>query len=154
MFEGAVREAIHHLKYRGARHLAEPLAQLLTESVTGFDTTTVIVPVPLHPNRLARRGYNQSALLARAIGAELGLAVTDDRLRRIRDTPAQVSLSGVQRRANVRGAFGAAPGAFTGDSILLVDDVATTGSTLHAAALALKEAGAARIDAVVVARAP
>ncbi len=154
IFEGAMRHVIHQLKYRGARYLAEPLAQLMLDEVEPITPPDVVVPVPLHPARHAWRGYNQSALLADVIGESIGVPVRESCLRRIRDTPAQVSLSGPERWLNVRGAFEATPEFLRGRSVLLIDDVATTGSTLRAASLALKNAGATRVDAMVLARAP
>lgn len=153
LFEGTIRQAIHHLKYRRARHLAEPLARMLLEEVGPIDVPDLVVPIPLHPARLAWRGYNQSALLSEVVGRAIGARVGDGYLRRIRDTPAQVSLSGPQRWLNVRGAFEATPELLRGRSVLLLDDVATTGSTLRAASLTLKRAGATRVDAIVLARA-
>ncbi len=152
LFEGPIRAAIHQLKYRGARHLAEPMVQAaLTElSVPPSD---LVVPVPLHPRRLAERGYNQSALLAQALSAITNLSLVDNALQRVKDTPAQVSLPGKERWLNVRGAFHADPGAFAHQSVLLLDDVATTGSTLRAAARAIKRSGARQVDALIMARA-
>lgn len=154
LFEGTMRQAIHRLKYRGARHLAEPLAHLLLDELGRVPRPDLVVPVPLHPARYASRGYNQSALLADVIGRALAVTVREDGLRRIRDTPAQVSLSGPARWLNVRGAFEATASDLRGRSVLLIDDVATTGSTLRAASLALKSAGAGRVDAMVLARVP
>ncbi len=154
LFEGTIRQAIHQLKYRGARHLAGPLARILLDEIGPIGVPDLVIPIPLHPTRLARRGYNQSALLSAAIGRSIGARVGIDGLRRIRDTPAQVSLPGPQRRLNVRGAFEARPEMVRGRSVLLLDDVATTGSTLRAAAYELKRAGAAHVDAIVLARAP
>lgn len=154
LFEGTIRTAIHRLKYGGARHLAEPLAVQMIESVGPIRSPSAVVPVPLHPRRLADRGYNQSALLAQVIARRLNAPVVADGLRRIKDTAPQVSLPGPARWENVRDAFDATPGDLSGASALVIDDVATTGSTLRAAAAALKRAGVARVDALVLARAP
>lgn len=160
-FEGTVRAAIHHLKFRRARHLAEPLAEALVHEITAeppelvpaWSPGALLVPVPLHPRRQAERGYNQSALLARAIGARLGLEIGESVLARSRDTPPQLALPAGQRRVNVNGAFRAIPTELGGRSVVLVDDVATTTSTLRAAAAALREVGAPSVDAIVLARA-
>ena len=118
----------------------------------GQESGQVLVPVPLHARRLRTRGYNQSHLLARKVGKLLELPVRKDLLMRAKDSPPQVEVgSREQRRANVAGSFTAAAGA-EGISILLIDDVATTGSTLFACAAALKEAGAARVWGLVLAR--
>lgn len=153
LFEDPLRSAIHRLKYAGARHLAEPLANQVLRSIGPLPRFDATLPVPLHPSRLSHRGFNQSGLLARSIGRSLGVPVYEDRLRRIRDTPSQIELKAPERWRNVQGAFHADLGDLVNRSVLLVDDVATTGSTLRAAALALKQAGAGRVDAIVLARA-
>jgi len=152
-FEGCLREAIHRLKYQGARHLADPLSSCALRSIGPLPPFDAVIPIPLHPTRLAQRGFNQSGLLARSIGRALDVPVVEDKLRRIRDTPSQITLTVVERRRNVQGAFATDPGVLIGKSILLVDDVATTGSTLRAAAFALRHAGARSVDGLVLARA-
>lgn len=115
----------------------------------------LIVPVPLHRRRLWRRRYNQSALLAWALGREAGLAVATDLLRRRKPTRSQRGLSASERRRNVQGAFGVDEDrrARLADAhVVLVDDVFTTGATVEAAAAALKRAGARRVDVVTLAR--
>ena len=116
-----------------------------------------ILPMPLSTLRLRERGFNQSGLLARALGANRPAAVREDILVRTRDTPAQSSLPHRARTANVAGAFAVHPdqhGDVRGHSLLLVDDVMTTGASLHAAARVLVHAGAAQVAAVVFARTP
>jgi ComF family protein len=112
----------------------------------------VLVPVPLAPKRLAERGFNQSALLAAAVGRSLNIPVAHDRLRRIRETPPQSGLDGAARRRNLRGAF-ACDQPFHGERVILVDDVMTTGTTIAEAAEVLHASGAADVSALVVARA-
>jgi len=153
LFDGPMRRAVHQLKYDRARHLAAPLAEALLAAVTLPDDLDVVAPVPLHPRRLRQRGYNQSELLARIVADRLNVPLAVDILTRVRDTPSQTTLPAATRWSNVRGAFEASPKA-RGLRILLVDDVATTTGTLRAAASALKSAGATRIDAAVLARAP
>ena len=153
LFEGPVREAVHRLKYRGWRVAAPVLGGLLADYLERHKLPgQVLVPVSLHPRRLRSRGYNQSYLLARETGKLLNLPVEKDLLKRAKDSPPQVEAgSSEQRLANVAGSFVAAPEA-AGRSILLIDDVATTGSTLMACAAALKEAGAASVWGLVLAR--
>ncbi len=150
-----VHVAIHAFKYRGRRELARPLAGYLIAYLQShalpFDG---LVPVPLHPERRAARGFNQSELLARVVGSTLGLPVHAGVIERTRATPPQVHLKRQQRLTNVQGAFAATvPGALRGGRFLLIDDVCTTGATLQAAAQALHEAGADEIWALTVARA-
>jgi ComF family protein len=151
--EGLARELVLDLKYRGHRHLAPVLGELLAASapraVEGVDG---LVPVPLHPQRRRERGFNQSELLAEELGRRLRLPLVASSLRRTRDTAQQTGLSPGERRANVRGAF-AVEGRLDGQRLLLVDDVCTTGATLYACARALRGAGAAAVAAAVFTRA-
>jgi predicted amidophosphoribosyltransferase len=114
----------------------------------------VVVPVPLHPVRLAERGFNQSALLAGPIARRLGAPFLPLALARVRDTPRQASLGRDDRLGNVRGAFAVRqPKRLRGRPVLLVDDVRTTGSTLAECTRALLEAGAGPAATAVLARA-
>ncbi|MFC5578921.1 ComF family protein [Lysobacter niabensis] len=130
------------------------LSQLMAEATTGLPRPDAIVPVPLHRARLRRRGYDQALELARPLACALELPLRDDLLRRVRETAAQSELDAVARRRNLRGAFALMPGAPVPDHVALVDDVMTTGATLHAAAAALKQAGVRRVVAWVCARVP
>jgi ComF family protein len=110
------------------------------------------VPEPLHPRRLAERGYNQAALLSRPIARALGRRHSARALVRVRDTPMQSALNAPERRTNLVGAFSVRDSrVITGKSVLLVDDVRTTGSTLAACATALHEVGAACVFPLVLA---
>lgn len=114
------------------------------------------MPVPLYPARLWWRRFNQSAMLAQALGRLTGVAVDCFLLKRVRRTASQVGLTADQRRRNVRGAFKvdrACRGRVKGRNVVVVDDVITTGATAEACARALKRAGAARVDVLALARA-
>jgi ComF family protein len=142
---GAARELVHRLKYNDARAYSERIARLLAgflrrEAVSG----DVIVPVPLHPARERRRGYNQSALIARDLGRFTEMEVDTSSLRRIAKGVPQVALSGAdERRATVEAAFQCMP--LSTSTVVLVDDVVTTGATMSECAKALKRAGATNV---------
>jgi competence protein ComFC len=155
LFDGTIRQGIHQLKYRRAQHLAEPLANALLYVVGELPPELeLIVPVPLHPQRQAERGYNQSALLATVVAKRLGRPMRPNALVRIRDTSAQMGLPAAKRWENVKGAFASREPELQGRAVLLVDDVTTTNSTLRAASLALRQAGVTRIEVLVLARTP
>jgi ComF family protein len=152
-FQGPLREAIHALKYRTRRGLATVLGQLLADCARQESIAAdIAVPVPLHPTRLHERGYNQSALLANELGRQLGIAVREDVLTRVRHTAPQMTLNATQRQINVQGAFRCRDPGVAGHRVLLIDDVCTTGATLSACAAALREAGAASVWALTLAR--
>ncbi|MCL5999570.1 MAG: ComF family protein [Chloroflexi bacterium] len=154
LFASPLREAIHALKYEGVPGMAEPLSMFIHEvwRQNGIHAD-VIVPVPLHPRRQRERGYNQSELLARQLGACVGVPVDMCVLERRRHTEQQVHLSAPERRQNVLGAFAASPMRSNGKQIVLLDDVFTTGATLGECAQALLDAGAAHVCAVTLAKA-
>ncbi|MCS7221830.1 MAG: ComF family protein [Anaerolineae bacterium] len=154
VFEGSLRLAIHHLKYKGQRSLAQPLgawmAQAWPETIQGGDC---LVPVPLHRARERERGYNQARLLAEELGKRIGLSVVCDAIYRVRATQPQVHLDARSRRANVAGAFTAGPASMRGRRPVLIDDVCTTAATLSACAEVLWQSGAAQVFAYTLARA-
>lgn len=149
--DDSARRAVHLLKYEGWWRLGEALALAMRrlEPLAGADA---LVPVPLGASRLRHRGYNQSAAIAEPLGRLAGVPVTPAALARRRDTATQVSLAPDARRANLAGAFRAGAGV-RGRRLVLLDDVFTTGATLHEAAVALLDAGAAAVAAVTFARA-
>ncbi len=130
------------------------LAQAMAAAFAACERPDALVPVPLHHARLRQRGYNQALELARPLGRMLGLPMQPGLLLRIRDTAAQSRLDAGARSANLRDAFDVPPRVDVPAHLVLVDDVMTTGATLDAAAEALLEAGADRVDAWVCARAP
>lgn len=153
VFAHPLRDAIHELKYNNGQALAAPLGQhMVTAWRTRGLSADLIVPVPLHPSRQAERGYNQSALLARVLADAVGVPLDERLLRRERMTAHQVGLGRAERAQNVAGAF-SCRGDAAGVRVMLVDDVATTGATLEACAVALREAGAAGVAAFTLARA-
>ncbi len=157
VYEGAARQAILALKFRGQRRLAHPLADLLAAYYTREGLhADLLLPVRLHRARRRQRGYDQAELLARALGRRLGLPVRTELIVRQRATAPQTTLSREQRRANVAGAFAltspAARHVLAGKRVLLVDDVTTTGSTMDAVAAALRAAAPMEIWALAVAR--
>jgi competence protein ComFC len=153
-FDGVIRQAIHQLKYRNLRTLAQPLAGLLQDYLaTNPLSGEVLVPVPLHQKRLRERGYNQSRQLARELGKLISLPVVDDCLIRHRlASPQTRAVTVEERRRNVADAFSCRDGRLKGKQVLLVDDVSTSGATLDAGATVLKAAGAASVWGLVVAR--
>jgi len=149
-----IRQAIHELKYRNLRALVGLLAQLLNDYLASSPVSgEVLVPVPLHHKRLRERGYNQSQLLAQELGKLADLPVVDDCLVRQRHAPPQARTSTVgERQSNVADAFSCRDWGLEGKQVLLIDDVSTSGATLDACARALKQAGAASVWGLVLAR--
>ena len=130
------------------------LARLMADAFVATERPLALLPVPLHRGRLRRRGYDQALELARPLARRLQLPLHAGALRRIRATAAQSELDAAARRRNLRGAFQVAGGVSLPAHVALVDDVMTTGATLHAAATALRRAGVTRVDAWVCARVP
>lgn len=154
-FGGELASAIRRLKFTGATHIARTLAPLWSPVLAAVvaETGGIVVPVPLHWRRRIRRGFDQSWLLATHACAAAQLPAPVVALRRVRGAPAQSTLSAAARVANLIGAFAVRdPRTVAGRTVILVDDVVTTGATFAAAAEPLVDAGAARILGVALAR--
>jgi ComF family protein len=150
VYDGALRGIIHAFKYEGRRSLARPLGALMRRrGAEVLQGATCAIPVPLHGSRRRRRGFNQAADLA----MQLGIPVVSA-LRRLRATDSQIDLPAAQRHRNVRDAFAATRHAASlrGSTVVLIDDVSTTGATLEACARALKENGVREVRALTAAR--
>ena len=152
--DGPARRLVHRLKYSDRGELAQPMgrwmaragAELLAEA-------DAVTPVPLHPLRLWKRRFNQSAALAQVIALEAGKPYEPFLLARVKATRSQVGLSRAQRADNMQGAFRAPPEApLRGRKIALIDDVLTSGATANAAARALLRGGAVQVDLIIFAR--
>lgn len=153
-YEGAVKRAIPRIKFGKRSCIAEFFGCLLGSFMKSDSIhADLVVPVPLSPSRLKERGFNQAAEIARPVAAILGIPYVDDVLHRSRNTHRQTELKGTQARiANVTQAFAVTEEwDLTGMTVMVVDDVATTGFTLHEAAAALYEAGAEKVLCVAFA---
>jgi ComF family protein len=149
---GPLRKAVHVLKYGGRFGIAAVLAEILAPVVSPLcRPDDLLAPVPLHPAKERERGYNQSAVLGAELARLLGVEWQPAALQRTRDTDSQATLPAHARAANVLGAFTARQDLVSGRRVWLVDDVCTTGSTLGACTLALRQAGGREIRATVVA---
>ncbi|HEY3234136.1 MAG TPA: ComF family protein [Polyangiaceae bacterium] len=154
-YEPTIARAIKRFKYQDRPDLADPLAALLTAHLVAFRNRCdlVLAPVPLHPRRLAARGFNQASLIARSVSKSLGIRFAPLLLRRTRDTEQQASQDPVQRWTNVAGAFAVrSPRRAHKLSAILVDDVITTGATATECAKALEAADIRLIAVAAVAR--
>ena len=162
VFADPLRQAIHALKYENNTTLAAPLGVMMVGLWRrgGLPQTDLILPVPLHTRRQAERGYNQSSLLAHVLGRAVGVPVDEHTLIRQRATLPQVGLGLSERQQNVEGAFACRGvprpgrgGHLEGKTVVVVDDVCTTGATLEACATALRAGGAAGVWGFTLARA-
>ncbi len=150
LYEGALRDAINLLKYRGIRRLSGPLSGMMLRME--FPDVDAVVPVPLHEKRLRQREFNQSALLAASIARHIGATLETGCLVKIRDTPPQVGLRSRERIKNIKGAFDIRRAdRIRGGRILLIDDVVTTGATVRECSRVLKKAGARAIHVAALA---
>ncbi len=156
LYAGNVREAILRVKFGKQRPVARSLGLYIIEQFPRFfpaDAFDLILPVPLHPIRLREREFNQSVLLARPLAGRLRIPLELDAAVRVRHTPPQSALTEADRRRNLGGAFRVRrPERIRGRSILLLDDVYTTGATLEELARTLLSAGARKVSAITLAR--
>lgn len=151
--EGPLREAVHALKYNHLSGLAFPLGALVAQWMRENSwTADAAIPVPLYPDRERERGYNQAVLIARAASMESGIVLLESGLVRVRPTRDQVGLDRASRRRNMEGAFQANDMTIRGKTIVVIDDVTTTGATLESCAIALYNSGAKRVRGLTVSR--
>jgi ComF family protein len=157
VYRGLTETMIHHLKYRGKRSLGVLLGGMMAvrlDELKQYESVQVIVPVPLHPKRINTRGYNQSAILAEAIGRKWSRSVDGGGLVRTRNNDPQVDLDGPARWSNVADCFAVGEGRdFKERVVLLVDDVMTSGATIQACTATLLDHGAETVLAFTAARA-
>lgn len=153
VFQGVIRKAVIQFKFHNLRAIAPFFATLLSRYLTSRPIVyDLVVPVPLHKKRSRERGYNQALLLAKEL-SKINGAKLETALKRAFYASSQVnSGSASDRRKNVKGAFVCTNSVVTGKRILLIDDVATTGSTLDSCATSLKKAGASTVQALTLAR--
>jgi competence protein ComFC len=156
-YAAELSDLVQQLKFRGRKNLDDLLAQMLLWAFCdtwGWNDFDLIVPVPLHSKRNRERGYNQAALLARCLSRVTGIQHCESVLRRVRPTPSQVGLTDLERIRNLHRAFQCTdPKYVTGQRILLIDDVMTTGATVTSASETLLDGGASRVSVLTVARA-
>ncbi|MBN2398041.1 MAG: ComF family protein [Deltaproteobacteria bacterium] len=156
-YEGVLLDAIHLFKYRGDISVGEALGRMMAQA--SYDSLAIgryslVIPVPLHPSRLRRRGFNQSLILAREVSRRHSMPLDFSVLRRTVYTEAQVTLSGKERKENVRGVFEVNDRSrVRGRRVLVIDDVYTTGSTVMECARVLIKNGAREVAVLTLARA-
>lgn len=156
LFDGDLRHAVHTLKYENQHRVAQPLALAAASALTPtfLAHTTGLIAVPLHDQRLRQRGYNQAWLIAAELSQQWQLPLLpSEALKRIRSTPSQTTLTFEERRENVHQAFTASSEWVKGQSLIIIDDVSTTGATIDGCAAALLDAGAHEVFGYTLARA-
>lgn len=154
VYEAPLDRLVPRLKFHRDLAAGRLLSQLMAQGLADAARPQALLPVPLHRARLRARGYDQALELAKPLARALRLPLLPGALLRVRATAPQSELDATHRARNLRGAFAVVPDARLPAHIALVDDVMTTGATLYAAAIALRRAGVARVDAWVCARAP
>ena len=154
-YEGSLQEAIHRWKYEGKTYLTLFLAEWMAEGLNRYwepDSFDLLIPVPLHPQRLRGRGFNQVLLLVKEISSRTGIPYRKTILQKKKPTIPQVTLSGLEREKGLRGAFHViGREELMGKSVLLVDDVYTTGATVNECSRVLRRGGAKRVDVLTLA---
>lgn len=154
IFESPVQQALHKLKYRRDIGMGEALSDQMAGFIRQLGwPVDAVIPIPLGKKRLKERGYNQVAMVAIPLSIQLGLDYLPSALARAKETRSQVGLSASERQENVKDAFFADGKKINGRSVLLMDDVSTTGATLSSAAEALYTSGARDVYALTIARA-
>ena len=157
VFEGSLQEAIHRWKYEGKTYLTPFFAEWMAEGLNRYwerGSLDLLIPVPLHARRLRERGFNQALLLVKDLSRRTGIPYHKTILQKKKSTIPQVNLSGAEREKGVRGSFEVIEREeLEAKSILLVDDVYTTGATVNECSKMLLTAGAARVDVFTLAHA-
>ena len=151
LYQYPIDHWVHQLKFGGQLTAAQIMAEALIPQLESIEHAIPLIPMPLHPARLRLRGYNQAAVIAKIIAQAQQRPILHSGLIRTKATKMQAELREKQRKANVAGAF-KCPEKIDHETVLLVDDVLTTGQTLRAAAKTLKKAGVKQVIAVVFAR--
>lgn len=154
-YSGLLRDLVIDWKFNnnfGYSALLSQLSSSVAESIPETSRPDIIIPVPLHPSRLRKRGFNQSRIIAGSVATVLHVKLSDSALVRNRKTIPQVKLSKEKRTENLKNAFTADESIVAGKNILLVDDVYTTGSTIHECSRTLIDAGAVKIEVMVLAK--
>ncbi len=158
VYEKSFRSLIHLFKYRGRMQLVRPFSDLLLSTLRRHwadNEVDLVIPVPLHSRRIRQRGFNQAFVLIRTWKRQPGVEIDGTVLRRVRMTAPQTGLGKKSRLENLKGAFAVRnANRISGKSVLLIDDVYTTGTTAEACAEALLKAGAGRVDVLTLARTP
>jgi ComF family protein len=155
LFDGPIREALHRLKYNNDTGLGEVLAPFLLDVMLAQSwQVDLVTAVPLSKERHRSRGYNQADCIARPFAALAHFPYSPSAIKRVINTRSQIDLSAQERQENVSGAFYANSSQVDLKSVIIIDDVSTTGSTISECARALKQAGAKGVYALTLARAP
>ena len=156
-FDGSLQTAIHRWKYEGKTYLTPFFAEWMAEGVNRYwepNSLGLLIPVPLHPQRLRERGFNQALLLAKELSRRTGIPSSHAILKKKKPTIPQVNLSGVEREKGLRGIFHVIEkGELSGMSVLLVDDVYTTGATVNECSKVLLRGGAESVNVLTLAHA-
>ena len=154
-FEGSLQEAIHRWKYEGKTYLTPFFADWMAEGLNRHwepGSLNLLIPVPLHTRRLRERGFNQSLLLVRELSRRTGIPYRKSILQKKKSTIPQVNLSGVEREKELRGTFHViGKEELSGLSVLLIDDVYTTGATVNECSKVLLRGGAKKVDVLTLA---